>query len=229
MASAISIKGLTRHFPDSEKPAVDQVDLEVAAGEIVSLVGPSGCGKSTTLRLIAGLDVPDAGSIRIGERDVAKVPPQERDVAMVFQGFALYPHMKVRDIMAFPLKMRKVPAAERDKSVAETAELLGILWIGGFGSAIVDNIPFTTAMIPVVDGLVPAGGDNAYWWALSLGACFGGNATIIAAAANVAASGLAERAGQPIGFTRFLKFGLPATLISLLLATAWVLVVYVLL
>ncbi|MCA9597385.1 MAG: ABC transporter ATP-binding protein [Myxococcales bacterium] len=126
MASAISIKGLTRHFPDSEKPAVDQVDLEVAAGEIVSLVGPSGCGKSTTLRLIAGLDVPDAGSIRIGERDVAKVPPQERDVAMVFQGFALYPHMKVRDIMAFPLKMRKVPAAERDKSVAETAELLGI-------------------------------------------------------------------------------------------------------
>ena len=110
-----------------------------------------------------------------------------------------------------------------------TAELLGILWIGGFGSAIVDNIPFTTAMIPVVDGLVPAGGDNAYWWALSLGACFGGNATIIAAAANVAASGLAERAGQPIGFTRFLKFGLPATLISLLLATAWVLVVYVLL
>ncbi len=110
-----------------------------------------------------------------------------------------------------------------------TAELLGIVWVGGIGSGIVDNIPFTTAMIPVVDGLEPASGDNAYWWALSLGACFGGNATIIAAAANVAASGLAERAGQPIGFARFLKFGLPATLISLLLASAWVLVVYVLL
>ena len=109
------------------------------------------------------------------------------------------------------------------------AELVGIIWVGGLGSAIVDNIPFTTAMIPVVDGLVPAGGDDAYWWALSLGACFGGNATIIAAAANVAASGLAERAGQPIGFTRFLKIGVPATLISLLLATAWVITVYVLL
>ncbi len=73
-------------------------------------------------------------------------------------------------------------------------------------------------MIPVVDGLNQSD-DNAYWWALSLGACFGGNATIIAAAANVAASGLAERAGQPIGFVRFLKFGIPATLVSLVLAT----------
>ncbi len=110
-----------------------------------------------------------------------------------------------------------------------TAELAGIIWVGGIGSAAVDNIPFTTAMIPVVDGLKPEGGDDAYWWALSLGACFGGNATIIAAAANVAASGLAERAGQPIGFVRFLKFGLPATLVSLVLATAWTMIVYVLL
>ena len=81
-----------------------------------------------------------------------------------------------------------------------TAELFGILWIGGIGSAIVDNIPFTTAMIPVVRELQAGSGDDSYWWALSLGACFGGNATLIAAAANVAAAGLTERAGRPIGF-----------------------------
>ena len=109
-----------------------------------------------------------------------------------------------------------------------TAELTGIIWVSGIGSAVVDNIPFTTAMIPVVHGLNESG-DPAYWWALSLGACFGGNATIIAAAANVAASGLAERAGKPIGFVTFLKVGLPATLVSLILATAWVLGVYVVL
>ena len=103
-----------------------------------------------------------------------------------------------------------------------TAELLGILWISAIGSAVVDNIPFTATMIPVVEQLRGPGGDDAYWWALALGACFGGNATIIAAAANVAASGMAARAGTPIGFVGFLKAGLPATLISMLLATAYV-------
>ena len=85
-----------------------------------------------------------------------------------------------------------------------TAELLGILWVSAIGSAVVDNIPFTATMIPVVEQL---GGDDddAYWWALSLGACFGGNATIIAAAANVAAAGMASRAGHPIGFVPFLS------------------------
>ena len=108
-----------------------------------------------------------------------------------------------------------------------TAELLGIVWISGAGSAVVDNIPFTTAMIPVVDGLQGGGGDDAYWWALSLGACFGGNATIIAAAANVAAAGLTERAGRPIGFVAFLRVGLPVTVVSLILASAYVTVRYV--
>jgi Na+/H+ antiporter NhaD/arsenite permease-like protein len=108
-----------------------------------------------------------------------------------------------------------------------TAELLGIVWMSGAGSAIVDNIPFTTAMIPVVDGLQGSGGDDAYWWALSLGACFGGNATIIAAAANVAAAGLTERAGRPIGFVAFLRVGLPVTVVSLILASAYVTVRYV--
>jgi Na+/H+ antiporter NhaD/arsenite permease-like protein len=110
-----------------------------------------------------------------------------------------------------------------------TAELFGILWVGAAGSAVVDNIPFTTAMIPVVDTLRGPDGDDAYWWALSLGACFGGNATIIAAAANVAAAGLTERAGQPIGFVRFLRIGIPATLLSLAIASAYVAIRYVVL
>ena len=112
-----------------------------------------------------------------------------------------------------------------------TAELLGILWVAGIGSGVVDNIPFTTAMIPVVQDLQSAADaedDNAYWWALSLGACFGGNATIIAAAANVAASGLTERAGRPIGFLPFLKIGVPVTIITLAIATAYVTGRYVL-
>jgi Na+/H+ antiporter NhaD/arsenite permease-like protein len=103
-----------------------------------------------------------------------------------------------------------------------TAELLGIMWASALGSGLVDNIPFTAAMIPVVDQVQGgAGGDDAYWWALALGACFGGNATLVAAAANVAAAGLAARAGRPIGFMQFLKVGLPATLGSMLLATAY--------
>jgi Na+/H+ antiporter NhaD/arsenite permease-like protein len=109
-----------------------------------------------------------------------------------------------------------------------TAELLGIVWIGGFGSAIVDNIPFTTAMIPVVSELQAGdAGDDAYWWALSLGACFGGNATLIAAAANVAAAGLTERAGRPIGFVYFMRIGVPVTIVSLILASGYVLIRYV--
>jgi sn-glycerol 3-phosphate transport system ATP-binding protein len=126
MASAVRIERLTRRFDGSDRPAVDRLDLHVDAGEVVCLVGPSGCGKSTTLRLVAGLDIPDSGSIRIGERSMNGVPPQERDVAMVFQGFALYPHMSVRDNLAFPLKMHKMPAGERARAVERTAELLGI-------------------------------------------------------------------------------------------------------
>jgi Na+/H+ antiporter NhaD/arsenite permease-like protein len=108
-----------------------------------------------------------------------------------------------------------------------TAELIGIIWISAAGSAIVDNIPFTTAMLPVVSELQGPGGDDAYWWALSLGACFGGNATLVAAAANVAAAGLTERAGNPLGFRTFLKIGVPVTLISAALATLYVWLRYV--
>jgi len=112
-----------------------------------------------------------------------------------------------------------------------TAELIGITWVAAAGSAAVDNIPFTTAMIPVVKELqmdAGATGDDAYWWALALGACFGGNATLIAAAANVAAAGMAERAGTPIGFMAFLRVGLPVTIISIGLATAYIAIRYIL-
>jgi Na+/H+ antiporter NhaD/arsenite permease-like protein len=108
-----------------------------------------------------------------------------------------------------------------------TAELLGILWTSAIGSGAVDNIPFTAAMIPVVDQLEGGAGDDAYWWALALGACFGGNATIVAAAANVAASGMASRAGAPIGFVTFLRIGIPVTLVSMAIATAYVTLRYV--
>jgi Na+/H+ antiporter NhaD/arsenite permease-like protein len=111
-----------------------------------------------------------------------------------------------------------------------SAELIGIVWVAAAGSAVVDNIPFTTAMIPVVKELQEAAGatgDDSYWWALSLGACFGGNATMIAAAANVAAAGMAERAGTPIGFMAFLRVGLPVTVISIALASAYVAIRYI--
>ena len=104
-----------------------------------------------------------------------------------------------------------------------SAELLGIAWVSAIGSGLVDNIPFTAAMIPVVEQI---GDDDAYWWALALGACFGGNATLVAAAANVAAAGMAARSGRPIGFVEFLRVGLPVTLVSMLIATAYIAIRY---
>jgi Na+/H+ antiporter NhaD/arsenite permease-like protein len=106
-----------------------------------------------------------------------------------------------------------------------TAELLGIAWVSAIGSGLVDNIPFTAAMIPVVEQL-SGGQDDSYWWALALGACFGGNATLVAAAANVAAAGMSARAGRPIGFVEFLRIGLPVTLVSMLIATAYIAIRY---
>jgi Na+/H+ antiporter NhaD/arsenite permease-like protein len=125
-----------------------------------------------------------------------------------------------------------VTEAVKDVTGGErTAELIGITWVAAVGSALVDNIPFTTAMIPVVKELqegAGASGDDAYWWALALGACFGGNATMIAAAANVAAAGMAERAGTPIGFMTFLRIGVPVTILSIALATAYIAIRYIL-
>jgi Na+/H+ antiporter NhaD/arsenite permease-like protein len=103
------------------------------------------------------------------------------------------------------------------------AEGLIVLWGAAAGSAAVDNIPFTAAMIPVVDSLQGGEFEDGLWWALALGACFGGNATMIAAAANVAATGILDRSGQPISFVRFLLVGLPVTFVSLLIATVYLL------
>jgi Na+/H+ antiporter NhaD/arsenite permease-like protein len=106
------------------------------------------------------------------------------------------------------------------------AELVAIIWTSSIVGGIVDNIPLTTAMIPVVEQIKGNSGDHAYWWALSLGACFGGNLTMVSAAANVAAAGLADRAGHPFSFFQFMKIGLPVTLISTILATAYILLRY---
>ncbi len=106
--------------------ALDRITLSVEPGEIVVVVGPSGCGKSTTLRLVAGLEEPDDGTVAIAGRPMAGVPPQDRDVAMVFQGYALYPHMTVRQILDFPLRMRGMPRERRASAVAEAAALLRI-------------------------------------------------------------------------------------------------------
>jgi multiple sugar transport system ATP-binding protein len=100
--------------------------LEIEDGEFMVLVGPSGCGKSTTLRMLAGLEEVNSGKIYIGDRDVTTLPPKDRDIAMVFQNYALYPHMNVADNMAFALKLAKVPKEERDKRVAEAARILNL-------------------------------------------------------------------------------------------------------
>src|SRR6478752_1939453 len=115
-----------RWYPGNDKPTVPGIDLEIGDGEFMVLVGPSGCGKSTTLRMLAGLEEINSGKIHIGDRDVTHMAPKDRDIAMVFQNYALYPHMSVADNMAFALKMAKVPAEERKKRVAEAARLLGL-------------------------------------------------------------------------------------------------------
>ncbi len=120
----VLVKNLVKRF--GKVTAVDNVSFEVRDGEFVVLLGPSGCGKTTTLRLIAGLEYPDEGEIWIGDRMVNDLPPKDRDVAMVFQNYALYPHMTVYDNLAFPLKIRKMPREEIDRKVREVARLLQI-------------------------------------------------------------------------------------------------------
>ena len=106
---------------------VDAVSLAVADEEFVVLLGPSGCGKTTTMRMIAGLEEPTAGEVRIDERVVNDVPPRDRDLAMVFQNYGLYPHMTVAENIAYPLKVRRVPKAEREERVRRAAERVELL------------------------------------------------------------------------------------------------------
>ena len=116
----------TRSYPGSARPAVDALDLEIADGEFLVLVGPSGCGKSTSLRMLAGLEEINAGAILIGGRDVTHVPPKDRDIAMVFQNYALYPHMSVGDNMGFALKIAGMPKEKIAERVREAAKILDL-------------------------------------------------------------------------------------------------------
>ena len=124
--ATVSFRDTTRVYPGSDRAAVDKLNLEIADGEFMVLVGPSGCGKSTSLRMLAGLEEVNAGGIFIGDREVTDLPPKDRDIAMVFQNYALYPHMTVADNMGFALKMQNVPKAERQARVQEAAKLLGL-------------------------------------------------------------------------------------------------------
>jgi multiple sugar transport system ATP-binding protein len=128
MASSLDIQGVRKQFGKGARAVevLKKIDIAVAPGEFLILVGPSGCGKSTLLSLIAGLEEPSEGAIRIGGRDVVGVPPAQRDIAMVFQSYALYPTMSVAENIGFALEMRKVPKAERRQRIDEVAAMLQI-------------------------------------------------------------------------------------------------------
>jgi multiple sugar transport system ATP-binding protein len=124
--ATITYDKASRRYPGAERPAVDALDLEIADGEFLVLVGPSGCGKSTSLRMLAGLEDIDEGAVWIGERDVTQLPPRSRDIAMVFQNYALYPHMTVGQNMGFALKIAGRAASEIKQKVLDAAKLLDI-------------------------------------------------------------------------------------------------------
>jgi len=121
----IVLDHVTKEFTNGVR-AVDDVDLTIGEGEFMVLVGPSGCGKTTLLRSIGGLEKISGGRILIGDRDVTRAEPAARDLAMVFQNYALYPHMTVKKNLGYGLRVRKVPRAEREKRVEEVAKLLGL-------------------------------------------------------------------------------------------------------
>lgn len=123
----VVFENVTKIYAKGERPAVDSFSLTVCDGEFLVLVGPSGCGKSTTLRMVAGLETPDSGRISIAGADVTRLPPKDRDIAMVFQNYALYPHMTVRENLSFALKLRRVPKNEVRRRVEGVAESLGLV------------------------------------------------------------------------------------------------------
>jgi multiple sugar transport system ATP-binding protein len=126
LMAAVVFENASRIYPGSTTPAVNNLNLQINDGEFLVLVGPSGCGKSTILRMLAGLEEVDSGRILIDGKDVTNVAPKDRDVAMVFQSYALYPHMSVAENMGFALKISGTPKEERDRRVLEAAKLLDL-------------------------------------------------------------------------------------------------------
>ena len=124
--ASVSFEQATRRYPGADRPALDNLNLVVEDGEFVVLVGPSGCGKTTSLRMVAGLEAVDSGRILIGDRDVTNVDPKDRDVAMVFQNYALYPHMTVAQNMGFAMKIAKTPKDQIRDRVLDAAKLLDL-------------------------------------------------------------------------------------------------------
>src|SRR3954462_11566632 len=123
--ASVTFEGVGKQYPDGTR-AVSGMNLEIADQEFMVLVGPSGCGKTTALRMVAGLEEISEGVIRIGDRVVNHVPPRDRDIAMVFQSYALYPHLTVYDNIAFGLKIKKLPKAEIESRVQEASRILGL-------------------------------------------------------------------------------------------------------
>src|SRR5579872_5034620 len=119
-----AVRGVTKAF--GQTSVLRGVDVEIPEGAFAVLVGPSGCGKSTLLRMVAGLETADTGTIELAGKDVTALPPRDRDVAMVFQSYALYPHLSVRDNLAFGLRLRKVPASEIEARIKEASAMLGL-------------------------------------------------------------------------------------------------------
>jgi multiple sugar transport system ATP-binding protein len=124
--AAVTFSSVSRTYPGNAMPSVADLDLQIGDGELITLVGPSGCGKTTSLRMVAGLEPVDSGRIHIGERDVTNVRPQHRDVALVFQNYALYPHMTVAENIGFPLRMQRLPKREIGRRVQRAAAMLGL-------------------------------------------------------------------------------------------------------
>ena len=123
--AGVTFEDVSKIYTDGTR-AVNDLDLDIQDGEFMVLVGPSGCGKSTALRMVAGLEDVSEGVLRIGDRIVNHVPPRDRDIAMVFQSYALYPHLSVYDNIAFGLKLAKVPKDEIDRRVNDAARILGL-------------------------------------------------------------------------------------------------------
>ena len=124
--AGVSLTDLEKRYQGADRNAIERLSLEVQPGAFFSILGPSGCGKTTLLRILAGFEHPSAGTVRIGGDDVTAVAPRARDIAMVFQDYALYPHMNVRQNITFNLRNRRVKSSEIDRRLRETVEMLGI-------------------------------------------------------------------------------------------------------